>query len=183
MIRPYLLTALLLLTVPFAAEAQTEETDCVNVCTPSTLCNTSCTMNGNWVTCGSYSTCNADADGDGDGRFDNFDNCPWAYNPDQADCDGDGAGNACDSVNGVFTTLAEIRFCWIRNRLHAWGSDSTRYQEGRYQDSSACHSPDVWRKLLEDKRECYAEFEPFDCCTGNFGFTSCYNLNFNTCHF
>jgi hypothetical protein len=36
-------------------------------------------------------------DYDSDGIEDNFDNCPFVYNPDQADVDGDGVGDACDN--------------------------------------------------------------------------------------
>jgi hypothetical protein len=35
------------------------------------------------------------ADRDGDGVFDDVDNCPDVFNPDQADRDGDGVGDAC----------------------------------------------------------------------------------------
>jgi hypothetical protein len=40
-------------------------------------------------------------DEDGDGVPDEYDNCPYHYNPDQADCDNDGWGDVC--------TIAE---CW-----------------------------------------------------------------------
>jgi len=35
-------------------------------------------------------------DSDGDGIPDEYDNCPYDFNPDQTDTDGDGAGDACD---------------------------------------------------------------------------------------
>lgn len=50
--------------------------------------------------------------------------------------------------------LAELRNCWIRNRTHLWGSDTTWYVEARYEDVSACNAPDLWKKYLEDKRSC-----------------------------
>ena len=37
-------------------------------------------------------------DGDGDGLFDDADNCPENFNPDQADSDGNGVGDACQRV-------------------------------------------------------------------------------------
>ncbi|MFH1807467.1 MAG: thrombospondin type 3 repeat-containing protein [Pseudomonadota bacterium] len=39
-------------------------------------------------------------DFDIDGWEDDFDNCPFAVNPDQADADGDGFGDACDNCAG-----------------------------------------------------------------------------------
>jgi hypothetical protein len=36
------------------------------------------------------------ADSDGDGVPDEFDNCPFTFNPEQADGDGDGDGDSCD---------------------------------------------------------------------------------------
>ncbi len=39
-------------------------------------------------------------DTDGDGFYDEEDNCPAVYNPDQADGDGDGAGDVCDYCVG-----------------------------------------------------------------------------------
>jgi hypothetical protein len=36
------------------------------------------------------------SDYDGDGIGDQYDNCPYDYNPDQADFDGDGKGDVCD---------------------------------------------------------------------------------------
>ena len=40
-------------------------------------------------------------DTDGDGIYDEEDNCPSVYNPDQTDTDGDGIGDACDHCNGT----------------------------------------------------------------------------------
>lgn len=40
-------------------------------------------------------------DFDIDGWEDDFDNCPFAVNPDQADMDGDGFGDACDNCPGA----------------------------------------------------------------------------------
>jgi hypothetical protein len=41
-------------------------------------------------------------DSDGDGFFDEDDNCPFVYNPDQEDSDGDGVGDACDNCPFVY---------------------------------------------------------------------------------
>jgi hypothetical protein len=50
-------------------------------------------------------------DADGDGVFDQFDNCPGTFNPDQVDGDGDGAGTLCD-VYSCGDGLVEPReFC------------------------------------------------------------------------
>ncbi len=40
-------------------------------------------------------------DSDGDGLTNEFDNCPYAYNPSQADADGDGLGNDCDTCTDL----------------------------------------------------------------------------------
>jgi hypothetical protein len=50
-----------------------------------------------------YNTYMAEHDPDGDNYFDEYDNCPLVYNPDQKDIDGDGIGNACDDVDNRLT--------------------------------------------------------------------------------
>ncbi len=42
-------------------------------------------------------------DPDEDNYFDEYDNCPLIYNPDQKDIDGDGLGNSCDDKNDLLT--------------------------------------------------------------------------------
>jgi hypothetical protein len=150
MSKPLLLAVFLLLLLVSAAEAQFEETDCFNICSSTSLCSTWCMLDGNEATCGDYEVC--DPDPDGDGLYDSTDNCPLVYNPNQADCDGDWIGDVCDSVNATYS-FAEGRNCWIRNRLHLWGSDTTWYSEIRYSDVSSCGSPDKWVKALEIKKD------------------------------
>ena len=41
-------------------------------------------------------------DWSGDGISDPYDNCPFAYNPDQIDTSGDGVGDACDNCPGIY---------------------------------------------------------------------------------
>ena len=53
-----------------------------------------------WIAAG-YPTVGC-VDSDGDGRNDDLDNCPGAYNPSQQDSDGDGIGNACcPNLDGI----------------------------------------------------------------------------------
>jgi hypothetical protein len=177
MIRPYVLSVLLLF-VAAIAEAQYED-ECF-LCTLSTPCSTWCMDNGRESTCGSYGVC--DPDPDDDGIDDDIDNCPMAYNMDQADCDGDSTGDACDSLNGNFI-LVEARNCWIRNRLHAWGSDTTWFAEGRFTDTGSCGSPDRWQALIEDKENCIGQYSSWNCCTSVWGSQNCYDYQFGTCHF
>jgi hypothetical protein len=181
MFRPCLLIGLLLLVCTVAAHAQgTQVTDCSISCNSQTLCTRWCTENGSDSTCGNYGVCDPDPDGDGLDYY--LDNCPNHSNVDQADCDGDGRGDVCDVEDGTYV-YAESRNCWIRNRLHAWGSDSTWYAEARYHDISSCGSPDKWVKVTEDERSCVGNFDPYDCCLDIWGFQNCYDYAFNTCHF
>lgn len=162
-----------------AAVAQSR-TDCQYVCSTTSLCDQRCTENDVYITCGDYGVC--DPDPDDDGILDWSDNCPRTYNPGQDDCDGDGIGDACDGQNGTYT-LVESRTCWIRNRLHAWGSDTTSYLEGRYEDTSSCGSADIWKLLNEWKVSCIGEYDSFQCCIDTWGFQACWDHQFNTCHF
>lgn len=172
-----------LLAVAGAAQAQIEPpkaTDCQWSCFNDSNCDRSCEYGGGWITCGDYGTCDYDPDNDGV-SWPN-DNCSYTYNPGQANCDGDSRGDACDAVDATYQ-LAEAGTCWIRNRLHAWGSDTTNYVEGRYEDVSSCGAPDKWEKLLEDKRDCWWEYEPLDCCISKWGFNACLDYQFNACHY
>jgi hypothetical protein len=122
-----------------------------------------------------------DPDPDDDGWT--VDNCPHYYNPDQANCDGDGQGDACDNQNGIYTLVGQSRVCWIRNRLHAWGSDTTEFQEGLHEDISACGSPARWEKVWEDKRSCAFEYDTSACCADHWGSWACLDHAFNTCQY
>jgi hypothetical protein len=162
------------------AQGGTSFTDCSITCNSTSLCTRSCTDGGINSTCGNYGVCNPDPDGDGLPYY--MDNCPNNYNPDQADCDGDGRGNVCDSENAIYD-LAEIRYCWIRNRLHAWGSDSTRYTERRMHDISSCGAPDQWFEQGEELKNCVGLYDSSSCCLGSWGSTMCSLYASDTCHF
>lgn len=179
MFRPYLLTGLLLLA-SVAAHAQIEATDCAYTCNSESMCDRWCTDGGVESNCGNSGSCNPDPDADGLDYY--MDNCPYNYNPDQADCDGDGWGDVCDSEDATYV-IAEARNCWIRNRLHAWGSDTTWYSEVRYHDTSTCGSADKWAKWTEDKRDCVGNYDTYSCCVSKWGAQSCYNYGIRTCHF
>jgi hypothetical protein len=182
MFRPYLLSGLLLLTGVAAAHAQRQDpaTDCAYNCYPESLCTMSCTDGGGESNCGNYGVCNPDPDADNLPYY--LDNCPVDYNPNQADCDGDGVGDVCDSQDATYVVV-EARNCWIRNRVHAWGSDTTWYSEVRYHDTSSCGSPDWWAKLTEDKRDCVGTYDSYDCCTSKWSTQNCYLYGVRTCHF
>lgn len=180
MLKPCLLvTALLLLTGAVAASAQ-PVTDCSISCSSQSLCTRWCTENGGDSSCGNFGVC--DPDPDGDGLDYGVDNCYNAYNPNQADCDGDFRGDVCDAEDGIFV-FADSRDCWIRNRLHLWGSDTTLYSEARLVDTSSCNSPDKWVQLSEYKWDCVGQYSEYACCTSVWGSASCNSLAFNSCHY
>jgi hypothetical protein len=174
------LATLFLLLISAAPALAQSDTDCIEMCFPDGDCDTQCEDNGAWTTCGDYGVCDFDVDGDGI-RWP-FDNCQYVSNANQADCDGDRVGDACDGANGVYQ-LAEVRNCWIRNRLHAWGSDTTWFRDARWEDQSSCNSPDKWTKLPEDKKSCTLNYEPFSCCISKWGQGNCILYQFNTCNF
>jgi hypothetical protein len=79
---------------------------------PTTIpCQTNANCPTTSPTCGPPFSLLALSDADGDGIFDQFDNCPSVFNPDQTDGDGDGAGNTCDLYNCDDGVVDAREFC------------------------------------------------------------------------
>lgn len=116
------------------------------------------------------SNCPSDCplDADHDGVLDGVDNCPTVSNANQANCDGDSAGNACDTENGTFALVVGTEtFCYLRSRTHFGYIEQNLFIEGRFRDSSACHSPDKWRQIDVRDGSCFPYPGGFDhdsCC-------------------
>lgn len=183
MSRALTLATLLLILWPAAQAAAQSDTDCSQLCTPTTWCSEQCEDNGQWITCNEYGVC--DVDIDDDGLPDNWDNCPGHYNPSQADCDGDGTGDVCDSENGTFYLTSTNGPCFIRSRLHFGWYEQNRYWEGLYRDGSACNSPDEWRYLGQETKNCAIWLGDYECCLNSWNsYTQCNQiLDNNQCHY
>lgn len=79
---------------------------------PTTIpCQTDANCPASASTCGPPFSLLALNDADGDGIFDQFDNCPTTFNPDQTDGDADGAGNLCDLYNCGDGVVDAREFC------------------------------------------------------------------------
>jgi hypothetical protein len=180
MLRPCLLTSLLLVGAVAANAQGIPITDCSISCNSQILCSQWCTQDGGDSTCGNYGVCDPDPDGDGLDYY--MDNCPVNANVNQADCDGDGLGDVCDVENALYET-AEVRHCWYRHRVHLWGSDTTRFIEHRLEDESSCGAPDKWEKHSETTKNCIGSYAGLACCYDHWGAFLCDTYANNTCHY
>jgi hypothetical protein len=168
------------LAIGLAREAHAQgDFDCPQMCDSSTNCGQICEDQGEVITCNEYGVC--DPDWDGDGVSWTADNCNASYNPGQSDCDSDGAGDACDPEDGIYQEVGSSSRCWIRRRLHLWGTDATEFIEIRMVDISNCGSPDKWRQFEGFKMSCAGEFDSNVCCSANFGQGQCTYYGINRC--